>query len=106
MTPDQYPYLISGMIALGLITFSYRYSFISTWGRKVGAKIPTNLLALLGPAVFTVIITNNILSYQNQPTEFQNKIVVAGLALVVAYFTKSVIGTVLFGLVLLHFLSN
>lgn len=105
ITSEQIPKLLLGMMALGLITFCYRYSFISSAGRRIGEKIPTKLLALLGPAVFTAIITNNILSYQNQPQEFQNKIVAATASLMVAYFTRNVVVTLVFGLIFLNWIS-
>lgn len=106
MSFEQYPWLILNMFFLGFITFCYRYSFISSHGKRIAEKIPPRFLALLGPAVFTSIIANNILSNQNNPTEFQQKLVVAGASLVVAYFTKNVVATLIFGLLLLHFLQN
>lgn len=106
MTIDQYPWLIFNMVLLGAITFCYRYSFISSQGKKIAQRIPPQFLMLLGPAVFTSIIANNIFSYHDNPTEFQQKVLVATAALVVAYFTRNVVATMVFGLVLLHYLQN
>ncbi len=106
ISSDQYLSMIVGMICLGIITFCYRYSFISDQGKKFAQKIPENFLALLGPAVFSAIISNNILSQPSTPQEFRNKILVAVAALVVAYLTKNVLVTLLFGLALLHFVQT
>jgi len=106
ITSAQYPQIILGMVFLGLITFSYRYSFVSRHGKKLAQKIPPKFLALLGPAVFASIITNNILSHQGDFQQFKNKILVALTSLIVAYFTKNVVVTLVFGLVLLNFIQN
>lgn len=106
ITADQYPQIIAGMFFLGAITFAYRYSFISQQGKKLAENIPPKFLALLGPAVFASIISNNILSHQEDPLQFKNKILVALASLVVAYFSKNVVATLVFGLVLLNILQS
>lgn len=106
ITPEQYPAIILNMCLLGFITFCYRYSFISRQGKKIAEKIPPNFLALLGPAVFTSIIANNILSNQSNPLEFKQKIFVVFAAFFVAYLTKNVVATLAFGLGLLYCLQN
>ena len=100
------PMTLFALFILGLITFFYRYSFISSQGRKFAEKISPTFLRLLAPATFSAIIANNILGSQSNPTEFEQKILVASLALVVAYFTKSVTATLIFGLGLLYVLQN
>lgn len=94
------------MCLLGAITFFYRFSFISERGKKVAAQIPDNFLKLLAPAAFTAIVTNSLLSAKGSPQEIQLKMAVAAASLVVAYFTKSMVFTLLFGLILLFLLQS
>jgi branched-subunit amino acid transport protein len=98
--------LILSMILLGLITFLYRYSFISGPGRKVAEKIPEKFLLLLAPTAFSAIIANNMLSQHHSPEELRQKSMVAAISVVVAYISRSVLATVLFGLGLLYILQN
>ena len=102
---EMTPILIS-MLILGGVTFAYRFSFISRWGSGLANKLPARLLELLGPAAFTAIIVNNLLSHQKHTELFQYKLVVAVLAGAVAYFTRSVLATLVFGLLLLHYLQS
>jgi branched-subunit amino acid transport protein len=97
--------MIASIFLLGLITYSYRYSFISARGKEIAKRIPQNLLRLLAPATFSAIIANSLLSGQNNPKELSQKLIVAGLSLAVAYLTKNIIATIIFGLILLHFLQ-
>ncbi len=97
---------VLSIFLLGLITFLYRYSFINSYGRKIAEKIPQDFLKLLAPATFTAIITNNLLASQAHPLEFRQKIVVAVIAIPVAYYSKSIVGTVIFGLGLLYLFQN
>lgn len=91
---------------LGAITFLYRYSFINSYGRRIAEKIPQEFLKLLAPATFTAIVTNNLLSSQANPAEFQQKLIVAIISMPVAFLTKSMVATVVFGLGLLYLLQN
>ena len=98
--------MILSMLLLGLITFFYRFSFISAPGRKIAQKIPEKFLLLLAPTTFSAIIANNILSSPSAPGELRQKLMVAVLALFVAYLTRSILATVLFGLGVLYLLQN
>jgi branched-subunit amino acid transport protein len=98
--------LILSMILLGAITYLYRYSFISGPGRKIAEKIPEKFLLLLAPTAFSAIIANNMLAQHPGPEELRQKTLVAALSVVVAYFSRSVLATVLFGLGLLYILQN
>lgn len=93
------------VLILGFITFLYRFSFVSQAGKKVAQKIPPSFLALLGPATFTAIVINNLLSNQNLP-DFNSKILVLCVSAFVAYFTKSIMTTLVFGLLFLYYLQN
>lgn len=90
------------ILLLGSITFCYRYSFISTHGRGVAEKIPIRLLNLLAPASFAAIIVNNLLHSGGDKILFQQKLVASAIALVFAYYTRSVIFTFIFGLIVLY----
>lgn len=94
--------LIFAVLLLGSITFCYRFSFISSPGRAIAEKIPVRLLNLLAPASFAAIIMNNLLSSQKDPVLFKQKLLVAGFSIVFAYFTRQLIGTLVFGLVALY----
>lgn len=98
--------LLLAMLLLGLITFLYRYSFISGPGRKIAEKIPEKFLLLLAPTAFSAIIANNMLSQHSGPEELRQKSMVAACSVLVAYFSRSVLATVLFGLGLLYILQN
>lgn len=104
MSP-HWPIVIAAII-LGIITYLYRFSFISAKGKKFAEKIPPQFLMLLAPATFSAIIANNILSHQANPQELKQKIIVAALALPVAYLTKNIIVTLVFGLGLLYVIQN
>lgn len=98
--------MVLSMVLLGLITFVYRFSFISAPGKKIAEKIPAKFLLLLAPTAFTAIIANNILANQASPEELRQKTIVAAVSLVVAYFTRSMLATVLFGLGLLYLIQH
>lgn len=98
--------LFFSILLLGLITFLYRYSFISSTGKSIAQKIPSSFLALLAPATFAAIIANSIGSQAGEPSELKRKVLVAILSLFVAYGTKSIIVTLSFGLILLYLLQN
>lgn len=98
--------LIIAMFILGGITFSYRYAFISDLGKGLANKIPEKFLRLLGPSTFSAIIANNILNTPASDQEFKQKVIVATLALLIAYISKSIIVTLVFGMGLLFLLQN
>lgn len=91
---------------LGVVTFIYRYSFISNHGKKIAERIPQDFLKLLAPATFAAIIANNMVAHQTNPEDLKQKSIVAILSLLVAYFTKSIMATLAFGLILLYVLQN
>jgi branched-subunit amino acid transport protein len=91
---------------LSIITFIYRYSFISDQGRDIAAKIPQEFLRLLAPATFAAIIANNLVSHQSDTYDLKLKSIVAVLSLLIAYKTKSIMATLSFGLILLFILQN
>lgn len=98
--------IMAAILLLGAITFCYRFSFISSHGRSVAEKIPIRLLNLLAPASFAAIIVNNILHSASDPGLFKQKLLVAVLAFGVAYKTRSVMITLVFGLVVLYFVRS
>lgn len=98
--------IVISICMLAAITFVYRFSFISHQGRKIAEKIPQDFLRLLAPSTFAAIITNNLLSHQASPEDLKLKGIAAVLALLVAYLTKSIMTTLVFGLVLLYILQN
>lgn len=94
-------YLAIGITVLAAITFGYRYSFVSAPGKRLASRIPAALLSLLAPATFAAIIVNSLLAQRGAP-DFGAKLSVAALSLVVAYWTRSMLGTLAFGLGLLY----
>ena len=98
--------IVLSITLLGIITFIYRYSFISDQGRKIAEKIPQDFLKLLAPATFAAIIANNLVSHQSNSEDLKQKSIVAVLSLIVAYFTKSIVATLAFGLILLYVMQN
>ncbi|MFN8945149.1 MAG: AzlD domain-containing protein [Pseudobdellovibrionaceae bacterium] len=96
---------VLAMILLGMITLLYRFSFINKQGAKFADKIPTQLLKFLGPATFSAIVANNLIGTNSTPQIFKIKIAVAALSLIVAYITKSILITLIFGLGLLYTLQ-
>lgn len=98
--------MLLAFVLLGGITYLYRYSFISSRGRAIAEKIPVEFLRLLAPATFTAIVVNSLLASQGNPKEFQQKILVTLLALIVAAITRSIVATLLFGLGLLYLLQS
>ena len=73
--------IVISICLLGVITFVYRFSFISNQGKKIAEKIPQDFLRLLAPSTFAAIITNNLLSHQSSPEDLKLKGIVAVLAL-------------------------
>ncbi len=98
--------ILLAIILLGAITYFYRFSFLSQTGSTLAEKIPPRLLKLLGPATFSAIIANNLLSSKANPEAFQQQLIVAGLSLIVAHKTKSILATLIFGLMALYLLQN
>lgn len=93
------------IVLLGAITFLYRFSFISERGRVVAEKIPEKFLDLLAPSVFTAIVVGNLVSVHGKP-EFQPKLIALAASAVVAYFSRSITATLMFGLVVVNYLLN
>lgn len=94
--------IVLSMLLLGLITYFYRFSFLSKVGSHWAEKIPAPLLRLLGPAAFSAIIVNNLMASRAHPELFKAKLFVAALSLIVAAISKSIIVTLIFGLGLLY----
>ncbi len=98
--------IIFAIFLLGTITFFYRYSFVSTAGKKVAAKIPVKFLQLLAPATFATIIFNGLMASKANPEVFKERAVVSILSLFVAYWTESILATMIFGLSLLYLINH
>ena len=98
--------MMMAMVLLGAITYFYRFSFLSHTGSQIAEKIPPRFLKLLGPATFTAIIANNLVSAKTTPETFHHQLIVTSFALVVAHRTKSILMTLIFGLTALYFLEN
>lgn len=97
--------LVIGITVLALITLGYRYSFVSAPGKRLASRIPPALLGLLAPSTFAAIILNSLLAQREAP-DFGAKLTVATLSLAVAYWTRSMLGTLAFGLGLLYLWSH
>jgi branched-subunit amino acid transport protein len=102
---SQHVWIAFCVTLLGSITFLYRYSFVSEKGKKIAQKVPPSFLALLAPATFTAIVINNLMSNQNL-ADFHFKVLVLCISSLVAYVTKSIMLTLIFGLTLLYYLQN
>lgn len=98
--------IVLAMLLLGAITYFYRFSFLSHTGARVAEKIPPRLLKLLGPATFTAIIANNLSLSKATPETFHNQLIVTAFALIVAHQTKSILATLIFGLLALYVLQS
>lgn len=95
--------IVIAMLILGGLTFFYRYAFISSIGKRWADRIPTSLLQLLAPATFAAIIFNNLVFSHPESTPMQPRLIVAALALILAYWTESILVTLIFGLTTLYF---
>ena len=93
---------VLALLLLGGITYLYRFSFISPHGRHLAEKFPANFLKLLAPATFAAIISNHLFGHFIEPEELRRRAIVAGLALIVAYYSRNVVITLVFGLLLLY----
>ena len=92
------------MCVLGLLTFLYRFAFVSNLGKKLADKIPIQFLQLLAPATFAAIIVNNMISSHTDSTSLTPRFTVATICLGLAYWTESILLTLLVGLTTLYFL--
>ncbi len=95
--------IVTSMLILGGLTFFYRYAFISLMGKKLSDRIPTALLQLLAPATFAAIIFNNLLFSHSESTAIRPRLIIATLALALAFWTESILITLIFGLTALYF---
>lgn len=96
----------AAILVLGFITFCYRYSFVSAYGRRLAGRIPREFLELLAPATFSAIIAGHLMSHRNDPSGFPPLLVTAALSMGVAYATRSMLVTLVFGLGVLAVLQG
>ena len=95
------------MLFGGLITFGMRFSFIYLFGKFEVPEMMRRALHYIPPAVFSAIIFPEIF-LPNQQLDFSlnNHRLSAGLmAVVVAYFTKNTLITILAGMIALVLLQ-
>lgn len=104
--PPNLVMILAMMFVLGTITFLYRYAFISPLGKKWVEKIPTRFLQLLAPATFAAIVMNSLNASAQNPEALKPRILVALASLIVAFLTKNILVTLVFGLSLLYFLTS
>jgi branched-subunit amino acid transport protein len=95
------------MLLGGLITFSMRFSFIYLFGRFEIPETMRRALHYVPPAVLSAIIFPEILIQQGRVVfSLGNTRMLAGLvAVVVAYFTKNTLITILAGMIALVLLQ-
>ena len=91
----------------GLITFGIRFSFIYLFGRFEIPQSMRRALYYVPPAVLSAIIFPEVfLPNQQLDVSFGNHRLLAGLAaVIVAYFTKNTLLTILAGMVALILLQ-
>ena len=95
------------MLLGGLITFGMRFSFIYLFGRFEIPETMRRALHYVPPAVLSAIIFPEVfLPNQQLDISFGNHRLLAGLAaVIVAYFTKNTLVTILAGMVVLILLQ-
>lgn len=99
MSPAIHPFAVAlALLALGIITYAYRYSFLSQRGAQLAEKVPPKVLKFLGPATFSAVIANNLVHIKADPVNMKLKIIVTFFSLFVAALTKSILWTLIFGL--------
>lgn len=98
--------ILAAMILLGAVTFFYRFAFMSPLGQKWADRVPSRFLQLLAPATFAAIVINSLISAQNTADALRPRLIVALTSLAVAYWTKNILATLVFGLSLLYFLTS
>jgi branched-subunit amino acid transport protein len=95
------------MVFGGLITFGMRFSFIYLFGKFEVPEVMKHALHYVPPAVLSAIIFPEVF-LPNQQLDFSlnNHRLLAGLmAVVVAYFTKNTLITILAGMIALVLLQ-
>lgn len=98
--------LVGSILILGFITFLYRFAFMSSIGQQLSHKIPNYFFKILAPATFTAIITQSFLNNQNESQDLKTKFLTLIISVFIAYRTRSVLLTVIFGLSLLYGLEK
>lgn len=95
------------MLLGGLITFGMRFSFIYLFGRFVIPEVMRRALHYVPPAVLSAIIFPEILMSQGRLVlSLENDRLLAGLvAVLVAWFTKNTLLTILAGMAALLILQ-
>ena len=95
------------MLLGGLITFGMRFSFIYLFGRFEIPEVLRRALHYVPPAVLSAIVFPEILMSQNRlALSLENDRLLAGLvAVLVAWFTKNTLLTILAGMAALLILQ-
>lgn len=96
------------MILGGLITFGMRFSLIYLFGRFQVPETMRRALHYVPPAVLSAIIFPELLLHNNHLyLSFNNYRLVAGIiAVLVAWFSKNTLITIIVGMIVLIFLST
>ena len=94
---------LGAIIAGGLLTFAMRYSFIYLFGRLQLPEALRRLLRFVPPAVFAAIVAPELLLHSGGlDLSFANQRLIAGaLAVLVAWWTKNTLVTIVAGMALL-----
>jgi len=95
------------MIAAGLITYTYRLSFIQLFSRREAPEFVRRALRFVPPAVLTAIIFPELLMHDGSLNlSLHNFRLIAGvIAILVAWRTKNVVLTILVGMAALLLLQ-
>ena len=92
------------IVAMGLVTFLTRLSFIMAWGRIEMPEWMRRSLRYVPPAVLSAIILPELLRPGGEPINisFQNERLLAGfIAAVVAWRTRNALLTIIVGMAVL-----
>ncbi len=95
------------MVLGGLLTFGMRFSFIYLFGRLEVPETIQRALRFVPPAVLSAIVFPELLIHSgNLDLSFGNTRLLAGVvAIVVAFFTKNTLLTILAGMIMLLLLQ-
>jgi len=95
------------MVLGGLLTFGMRFSFIYLFGRFEVPETIQRALRFVPPAVLSAIVFPELLIHSgNLDLSFGNTRLLAGIvAIVVAFFTKNTLLTILAGMIALLLLQ-
>lgn len=95
------------LLAVGLVTFATRLSFILLFGRYAVPPALQRALRYVPPAALTAIILPEMLTFRGTiDISFGNLRLIAGLlAIIIAWRTKNILLTILIGMVALLLLQ-